>query len=85
MVTRPAVLFADEPTGALDSASARAVLGLLRSMVDSAGQTIVMVTHDPAVAAAADRVLFLRDGSLVDGLDRPTAHEVADRLARLEA
>ncbi|WP_216216210.1 ABC transporter ATP-binding protein [Amycolatopsis aidingensis] len=84
MVTGPAVLFADEPTGALDSAAARTVLGLLRAMVDSSGQTIVMVTHDPAAAASADSVLFLSDGRIVDQLARPTARQVADRLARLE-
>jgi putative ABC transport system ATP-binding protein len=84
MVTRPAVLFADEPTGALDSKSARTVLGLLRRMVDSAGQTIVMVTHDPSAAAHADSVVFLSDGRIVDRADRPSAHEVADRLAALE-
>ncbi|WP_433244831.1 ABC transporter ATP-binding protein [Actinomadura nitritigenes] len=85
MVTRPAVLFADEPTGALDSASARTVLGLLRAMVDREGQSIAMVTHDPAAAAHADAVVFMSDGRLVDRLVRPTAREVADRLARLEA
>ncbi|AVT32943.1 MULTISPECIES: ABC transporter ATP-binding protein [unclassified Plantactinospora] len=85
MVTRPAVLFADEPTGALDSRSARTVLGLLRSMVDSARQTIVMVTHDPAAAASADSVVFLSDGRIVGRLVRPSVHEVADRLAALEA
>jgi putative ABC transport system ATP-binding protein len=84
MVTQPAVLFADEPTGALDTRSARGVLDLLRSMVDRGGQTIVMVTHDPAVAARADRVVFLSDGRLVDRLDRPTVSEVAARLARWE-
>jgi putative ABC transport system ATP-binding protein len=84
MVTRPAVLFADEPTGALDSKSARTVLGLLRRMVDSAGQTIVMVTHDPSAAAHADSVVFLSDGRIVDRADRPSAHEVVDRLAALE-
>jgi putative ABC transport system ATP-binding protein len=84
MVTGPAVLFADEPTGALDTRSARTVLGMLREMVKNAGQTIVMVTHDPAAAASADQVLFLSDGRLVDRLDRPTARTVADRLARWE-
>jgi putative ABC transport system ATP-binding protein len=84
MVTRPAVLFADEPTGALDTRSARGVLDLLRSIVDTAGQTIVMVTHDPAAAARADRVVFLSDGRLVDRLDRPSVGEVAARLARWE-
>jgi putative ABC transport system ATP-binding protein len=84
MVTRPAVLFADEPTGALDTRSARTVLGMLREMVKAAGQTIVMVTHDPAAAASADQVLFLSDGRLVDRLDRPTPRAVAERLARWE-
>ncbi|WP_331769749.1 ABC transporter ATP-binding protein (plasmid) [Embleya sp. NBC_00888] len=84
MVTRPAVLFADEPTGALDSTSARAVLALLRAMVDGAGQSIVMVTHDPMAASAADAVLFLSDGRVVDRLERPSANRVAERLASLE-
>jgi putative ABC transport system ATP-binding protein len=83
MVTRPEVLFADEPTGALDSNAARTVLDLLRAMVD-AGQTIVMVTHDPAAAARADAAVFLRDGRIVDRLVRPTARTVADRLVALE-
>jgi putative ABC transport system ATP-binding protein len=84
MITHPAVLFADEPTGALDSRSARTVLALLRSMVDVSQQTIVMVTHDPAAAAAADSVVFLCDGRIVDRLVRPSVREVADRLAALE-
>ncbi len=84
MVARPAVLFADEPTGALDSKSARVVLQLLRGMVETVRQTIVMVTHDPAAAAAADAVVFLSDGRIVDRLIGPSAREVADRLARLE-
>ncbi|HEX6685302.1 MAG TPA: ABC transporter ATP-binding protein [Candidatus Limnocylindrales bacterium] len=66
MITRPAILFADEPTGALDTTAGRAVLHLLREMVDGAGQTIVTVTHDPAVAASADRVVLLSDGSIVE-------------------
>jgi putative ABC transport system ATP-binding protein len=84
MVTRPAVLFADEPTGALDTRSARVILSMMRAMVEDAGQSIVLVTHDPAAAASADQVLFLSDGRVVDRLDRPTARDVADRLARLE-
>jgi putative ABC transport system ATP-binding protein len=84
MVTKPAVLFADEPTGALDTTSARRVLALLGEMA-SAGQTIVMVTHDPISAASAHAVVFVRDGRVVDQLARPSAREVADRLARLEA
>ena len=83
MVTRPEVLFADEPTGALDSGAARTVLGLLRRMVDG-GQTIVMVTHDPVAAARADAVQFLRDGRLVDRLVGASVQEVADRLVALE-
>ena len=85
MISRPAVLFADEPTGALDSRSARVVLTLLRDMVRGAGQTIVMVTHDPAVAASADAVVFLADGRIVDRVTEPTTHQVAERLARLES
>ncbi|HYQ62590.1 ABC transporter ATP-binding protein [Actinophytocola sp.] len=84
MVTRPAVLFADEPTGALDSKSARNVMTLLRDLVSSDNQTIVMVTHDPAAAASADSVLYLSDGRIIDQDFRPTVHGVADRLARLE-
>ncbi len=84
MISQPAVLFADEPTGALDSRSARMVLDLLRNMVSGAGQSIVMVTHDPAVAASADAVVFLADGRIVDRLERATTREVADRLATLE-
>jgi putative ABC transport system ATP-binding protein len=84
MVTRPEVLFADEPTGALDSTAARTVLDLLRAMAD-AGQTIVMVTHDPAAAARADAVVFLRDGQVVDRMAGADAARVADRLVALEA
>jgi putative ABC transport system ATP-binding protein len=85
MVTRPAVLLADEPTGALDSGTSRRILAMLRSMVTEQCQTIVMVTHDPMVAAAADEVLFVRDGRTVDHLTAPTVSVVADRLARLES
>ncbi|GGK75959.1 ABC transporter ATP-binding protein [Planomonospora parontospora subsp. parontospora] len=84
MVTRPSVLFADEPTGALDTGSARTVLRLLRRMVDAAGQTVVMVTHDPVAAASADAVVFLSDGRIADRLLRPSAVQVAERLTRLE-
>jgi putative ABC transport system ATP-binding protein len=83
MVTRPDVLFADEPTGALDSTSARTVLDLMRAMADG-GQSIVMVTHDPGAAARADAVVFLRDGRVVDRLAGAGPREVADRLAVLE-
>ena len=83
MVTGPEVLFADEPTGALDSTAARTVLDLLRAMAD-AGQSIVMVTHDPGAAARADAVVFLRDGRVVDRLVGAGPRQVADRLAVLE-
>ncbi|MGV9370764.1 ABC transporter ATP-binding protein [Micromonospora tulbaghiae] len=83
LITRPAVVFADEPTGALDSAASRQVLRLLRALVDDHGQTVVMVTHDPAAAAAyADRVLLLDDGRIVDEFDGGiTAAVVAARIA----
>ena len=84
LVTSPAALFADEPTGALDSRSAREVLGLLRGSVDRAGQTIVMVTHDPVAAAYADSVLFLVDGRIVGTMSDPTAETVAARMANLD-
>ncbi|MGR6912875.1 ABC transporter ATP-binding protein [[Actinomadura] parvosata] len=83
MVTRPEVLFADEPTGALDSTAARTVLDLMRTMVGR-GQTIVMVTHDPAAAARADATVFLRDGRIVDRLAGGDARAVAERLVALE-
>ncbi|MGW5672607.1 ABC transporter ATP-binding protein [Micromonospora sp. NPDC003776] len=84
LITRPWVIFADEPTGNLDSRSGAEVLRLLREAVDTLGQTVVMVTHDPVAAAHADRVVFLADGRLVDELHAPTAAGVLDALARLE-
>ncbi|WSK03799.1 ABC transporter ATP-binding protein [Kitasatospora sp. NBC_01300] len=84
LITRPQVLFADEPTGALDSASSRDVLALLRELVDRDGQSTVMVTHDPVAASYADRVLFLADGRLVADLDHPTAPQIAERMTALE-
>jgi len=83
LVMRPVVLFADEPTGALDSRSSRDVLLLLRDCVDRDGLTIVMVTHDPVAAAHADAVVFLADGSVADHMQDPTPERVADRLIRL--
>ncbi|MFF6839311.1 ABC transporter ATP-binding protein [Streptomyces tanashiensis] len=83
LVSRPRVLFADEPTGALDRATGHEILALLREGVDREGQTCAMVTHDPVAAGYADRVLLLADGLVVDELDRPTASEVAARLGRL--
>ena len=73
IVNRPALLFADEPTGALDSARAAEVLMLLGESVREFGQTVVMVTHDPVAAAYADRVLFLADGRIVDEMRAPQA------------
>ncbi|GGL53547.1 ABC transporter ATP-binding protein [Planomonospora parontospora] len=85
LVTQPAVIFADEPTGALDTRTALEVLDLLRDSVTRAGQTVIMVTHDPVAASYADRVVFLADGRLADELNRPTAEAVADRMTRLGA
>ena len=83
LITRPAVVFADEPTGNLDSASGRDVLDLLRRAVDEFGQTIVMVTHDATAAAVADRVLFLADGRVVDEEPGLEVDEILDRLKAL--
>jgi putative ABC transport system ATP-binding protein len=85
LVCEPDVIFADEPTGALDSRSARHVLGILREATDRDGRTIVMVTHDPVAAAVADRVLFLADGRIVDEMAKPSADVVSDRLTELSA
>jgi putative ABC transport system ATP-binding protein len=76
LITRPKVIFADEPTGNLDSASSKEVLALLRRAVDEWGQTIVMVTHDAGAAAQADRILFIADGRIVRDLEESTAAEV---------
>lgn len=84
LVSRPRVVFADEPTGALDTTTARNILELLRSTVDSLGQTMIMVTHDPVAASYADRVLFLADGEVVGRIARSSAEEIARRLTRLE-
>ncbi|GGN55177.1 ABC transporter ATP-binding protein [Streptomyces albiflavescens] len=85
LVTRPDVVFADEPTGALDTTTAAEILGLLRQAVDGLGSTVVMVTHDPAAAAWADRVLFLADGSIADRLERASAQQIAARMTALTA
>jgi len=84
LVTKPEVIFADEPTGALDSAAGREVLSLLRGLADREGRTVVMVTHDPAAASWADRAVFLADGRLSGELDAPTPASVAARVAQLE-
>ena len=83
LVSRPSVVFADEPTGNLDSTSSAEVLGFLRRSVDEFGQTIVMVTHDPVAAAYTDRVVFLADGRIVEELARPTRDSILDTMARL--
>jgi putative ABC transport system ATP-binding protein len=83
LVTQPGVVFADEPTGALDSATAAGILGLLSAVVRGRGTTIVMVTHDPVAAATADRVVFLADGRIAGELAMPSAAAVADQMTRL--
>jgi putative ABC transport system ATP-binding protein len=85
LAARPDVIFADEPTGNLDSRASAEILEFLRRSVDESGQTIVMVTHDPASAAYADRALFLADGQIVDDLASPTAKSVLDRMRRFDA
>ncbi|MFI1955446.1 ABC transporter ATP-binding protein [Streptomyces xinghaiensis] len=83
LASRPEIIFADEPTGNLDSRSGAEVLGFLRNSVRELGQTVVMVTHDPVAAAYADRVVFLADGRIVDELENPTAEAVLDRMRTL--
>ncbi|HEU5455858.1 MAG TPA: ATP-binding cassette domain-containing protein, partial [Nocardioides sp.] len=83
LISRPEVVFADEPTGALDSKASTELLRFLRSVVDDLGQTVLMVTHDPGAAAYADRVVFLVDGSIVEELADPTKERVLDIMGRL--
>jgi putative ABC transport system ATP-binding protein len=83
LVSRPQVIFADEPTGNLDSKASAEILGFMRQAVSNLGQTIVMVTHDPIAAGYADRVVFLADGKIVDELQNPTAEAVIDRVKSL--
>ena len=83
LVSRPEVVFADEPTGALDSKASADLLRFLRSIVDDLGQTVVMVTHDPVAAAYADRVVFLADGAVVEELEEPTRDAVLETMKRL--
>jgi putative ABC transport system ATP-binding protein len=83
LVSRPSVMFADEPTGNLDSTTSGEILGLLRTSVDELGQTTVMVTHDAHAAAIADRVLFLADGDIVRDLGRSTAHQILETLEQV--
>ena len=83
LITGPEVVFADEPTGALDSMTGGAVLRLLREAVDDTGQTVIMVTHDPVAASYADTVLFLADGRIVDEIVRPGPDRIAARMTTL--
>lgn len=85
LVRRPEIVFADEPSGNLDTTSAAELLSFLRRAVDEFGQTIVMVTHDPSAAVYSDRVVFLRDGRTVSEVDDPTVESIFDRLKMLEA
>ena len=85
LLSKPDIVFADEPTGNLDSRSGAEILTFMRKAVDDLDQTIVMVTHDPSAAAYADRVVFLADGSIVDELTEPTADSVLDKMKRLGA
>ena len=84
LVTRPDVVFADEPTGNLDSRSGAEVLGFLQRSARELGQTVVIVTHDPVAASYADRVVFLADGLLVDDMADPTADRVLDRMKQFD-
>ncbi|MFE2419427.1 ABC transporter ATP-binding protein [Streptomyces hokutonensis] len=85
LITRPEVLFGDEPTGALDSQTGREVLKLLRGMVDTDGRTVVMVTHDPVAASYADRIVFLVDGRVNGEMVGASADDIATRMTKLEA
>ncbi|WP_062209518.1 ABC transporter ATP-binding protein [Demequina oxidasica] len=83
LVSRPEIIFADEPSGNLDSRSGAELLGFMRRAVKEFGQTIVMVTHDPTAASYADRILFLEDGKIVDEMRDPTAEKVLDRMKQM--
>ena len=85
LASRPDIIFADEPTGNLDSRSGASVLSFLRTSVREMGQTVVMVTHDPSAASFADRVLFLADGRIVDEMTAPTADRVLERMKAFDA
>jgi putative ABC transport system ATP-binding protein len=85
LASKPAVVFADEPTGNLDSRSSAELLQFMRRSVDEFGQTIVMVTHDPVAAAFTDRVVFLADGKVVDEIREPDRETVLDRMTRMDA
>ena len=83
LLSRPTVLFADEPTGNLDSTASEEILRLLRRSVDSVGQTVVIVTHDPRAASIADRILFLSDGKIVKDIGRSSEDEIVDAMKGL--
>ena len=83
LASRPEIIFADEPTGNLDSTTGSEILAFMRKAVDDLHQTIVMVTHDPVAAGYADRVVFLADGRVVDEMEDPTAEQVLDQMKRL--
>jgi putative ABC transport system ATP-binding protein len=83
LASKPEIIFADEPTGNLDSNSGAEILNFMRSAVDEFGQTIVMVTHDPYAAAHADRVVFLADGEVVADLDAPDANRIIDQMKQI--
>ena len=85
MMTRPELIFADEPTGNLDSKSATELLELTRAAVEGFGQTVVVVTHDPRAASYADRVVFLADGRIVSEIRNPTKNSILDELKALGA
>ena len=85
LVSRPEIVFADEPTGNLDSKATQELLAFLRDAVDSHGQTILTVTHDPIAASYADRIVFLQDGRIVDEMRVPTSEKVLDRMKSLES
>jgi len=85
LVPRPDIVFADEPTGALDSRTGTEILSFMRRAVDESGQTIVMVTHDPHAASFSNRVLFLADGQIIDEMLQPTTDRVLDRMKQFEA
>jgi putative ABC transport system ATP-binding protein len=85
LASRPQIVFADEPTGNLDSRTGAEILSFMRQAARELGQTIVMVTHDPVAAAYADRAVFLADGRIVDDLNDPTADSVFDRMRTLGA
>ena len=83
LASKPTIIFADEPTGNLDSNSGAEILQFMRDAVDEFGQTIVMVTHDPNAAAYADRVVFLADGKIVHDMSEPTVDKIVDRMKQI--